>query len=132
MATNTILIEKIEAEQARKLEKFNVGDSVKVHTRVKEGDKERIQIYAGVVISRRGRGHGEMFTVRRISFGEGVERMFPVNSPLVEKVVVDRIGSTRRAKLYYMRGRKGKEAMAVKEKAFDKSKAKASKAKAAA
>jgi large subunit ribosomal protein L19 len=132
MATNTILIEKIEAEQAKKnAEKFNVGDSVKVHTRVKEGEKERIQIYSGIVISRRGRGHSEMFTVRRISFGEGVERIFPVNSPMVEKVVVDRVGSTRRAKLYYMRGRKGKEAMAVKEKAFDKSKAK-SKVKAKA
>lgn len=113
MSKNEVLISKIEAEQFRKVSEFKVGDSVKVHTRVKEGDKERTQIYAGVVIGRRGRGLSETFTVRRISFGEGVERIFPIHSPLVEKISVERSGKVRRAKLLYLRGRKGKEALAV-------------------
>ncbi|MES2309394.1 MAG: 50S ribosomal protein L19 [Verrucomicrobiota bacterium] len=125
---NVQLIEKIESEQFRKVSPFKVGDSVKVHTRVKEGDKERTQIYAGVVIGRRGRGLSETFTVRRISFGEGVERVFPINSPLVEKVSVERSGQVRRAKLYYLRGRKGKEALSVNaEKTEKNTKAKAKK-----
>jgi large subunit ribosomal protein L19 len=111
------LIEKIEGEQIKKKSAagFNIGDSVKVHTRVKEGDKERVQIFAGVVIARKGRGMNEMFTVRRISYGEGVERIFPVNSPRVEKVEIEKHGKVRRAKLFYLRGRKGKEALGVKE-----------------
>ncbi len=124
MSMNVQLLEKIEAEQFRKVSPFKVGDSVKVHTRVKEGEKERTQIYAGVVIGRKGRGLNENFTVRRISFGEGVERVFPINSPLVEKVVVDRSGQVRRAKLYFLRGRKGKEALSVKAEKTDKNKKK--------
>ena len=111
------LFDKIESEQFRKNPLlFNVGDSVRVHTKVVEGDKERIQVFAGVVIGRRGRGLNENFTVRRISYGEGVERIFPVNSPRVEKIEVERRGSVRRAKLTYLRKRVGKGATAVKEK----------------
>ena len=111
------LFDKIESEQYRKdSANFAVGDTVRVHTKVVEGDKERIQIFSGVVIGRRGHGLNAMFTVRRISFGEGVERVFPVHSPRVEKVEVDRKGSVRRAKLTYLRKRIGKGATAVKEK----------------
>ncbi len=111
------LFDKIEGEQFRKdSPKFGVGDSVRVHTKVVEGDKERIQTFAGVVMGIRGRGLNQTFTVRRISYGEGVERIFPVNSPRVEKIEVEREGSVRRAKLTYLRGRIGKGAMAVKEK----------------
>lgn len=111
------LFDKIEGEQFRKgAENFNVGDSVKVHTKVVEGDKERIQIFSGVVMGIRGRGLNQTFTVRRISYGEGVERIFPTHSPRVEKIEVERAGSVRRAKLTYLRGRIGKGAMAVKEK----------------
>lgn len=111
------LFEKIEAEQFRKEPAvFAVGDTVRVHTKVVEGDKERIQVFAGVVIGRRGRGLNESFTVRRISYGEGVERIFPVHSPRVDKVEVERQGAVRRAKLTYLRKRIGKGAVAVKEK----------------
>src|SRR5678809_260843 len=111
------IIDTIEKEQQKSDAKaFSVGDSVRVHTRVVEGDKERIQVFAGVVIGRRGRGLNESFTVRRISYGEGVERIFPVNSPRVEKIEVERRGSVRRAKLTYLRKRVGKGATAVKEK----------------
>jgi large subunit ribosomal protein L19 len=111
------IFDKIESEQFRKNAlKFGVGDSVRVHTRVVEGDKERIQVFAGVVIGRRGRGLNSTFTVRRISYGEGVERVFPFNSPRVDKVEVERQGSVRRAKLTYLRKRIGKGATAVKEK----------------
>ena len=114
---NQALQEKIESEQYRKDNaKFGVGDSVKVHTKVVEGDKERIQIFSGVVIGKRGRGLNETFTVRRISYGEGVERVFPVNSPRVDKIEVERQGSVRRAKLTYLRKRLGKGATLVKEK----------------
>ena len=107
------LIEKIEAEQFKQTTPFNVGDSVKVHTRVKEGEKERTQIFAGVVIARKGRGLNSSFTVRRISYGEGVERIFPIHSPRIEKVEVQKTARVRRAKLYFLRGRKGKESLAV-------------------
>src|SRR6202453_4144386 len=111
------LLDKIEMEQYRKgAHDFGVGDSVRVHTKVVEGDKERIQIFSGVVIGRRGHGLNETFTVRRISYGEGVERIFPVNSPRVDKVEVERKGSVRRAKLTYLRKRLGKGATLVKEK----------------
>lgn len=110
------VIDTIEAEQQKGDAKaFSVGDSVRVHTRVVEGDKERIQIFAGVVIGRKGRGINETFTVRRISYGEGVERVFPLHSPRVAKVEVEQHGRARRAKLNYLRGRKGKEATAVRE-----------------
>lgn len=124
------LFDKIESEQARKnpLE-FNVGDSVRVHTKVAEGDKERIQVFAGIVIGRRGRGLNEMFTVRRISYGEGVERVFPVNSPRVDKIEVERKGRVRRAKLTYLRKRIGKGATAVKEREQGRAKAEPAAAK---
>ncbi len=110
------IIDAIEREQIKTdTTKFNVGDGVKVHTRVREGDKERIQIFAGIVIGRKGRGLNETFTVRRISYGEGVERVFPVNSPRIAKVEVEKQGKARRAKLNYLRDRKGKEATAVRE-----------------
>lgn len=114
---NQALLDKIESEQFRKeAAEFAVGDTVRVHTKVVEGDKERIQIFSGVVIGRRGRGLNEMFTVRRISYGEGVERVFPVHSPRVERVEVERKGRTRRAKLTYLRKRLGKGATLVKER----------------
>lgn len=114
---NQALLDKIEKEQYRKEAlKFSVGDSVRVHTKVVEGDKERIQVFSGVVIGRRGHGLNEMFTVRRISYGEGVERVFPVNSPRVEKIEVERQGKVRRAKLTYLRKRLGKGATLVREK----------------
>src|SRR5207342_2774023 len=117
---NQELQDKIESEQFRKEPAiFNVGDSVRVHTKVVEGDKERIQIFSGVVIGRRGRGLNETFTVRRISYGEGVERIFPVHSPRVEKVEVERRGDVRRAKLTYLRKRLGKGATLVKEREKD-------------
>lgn len=95
---------------------FKVGDGVRVHTRVREGDKERIQIFAGIVIARKGGGIHETFTVRRISYGEGVERVFPVHSPNIEQVEVDRESVTMRARMYYLRGRVGKEANKVRER----------------
>jgi large subunit ribosomal protein L19 len=113
---NQALQHKIESAQFRKDDaKFNVGDSVKVHTKVVEGDKERIQIFAGVVIGKRGTGLNETFTVRRISYGEGVERIFPFHSPRVDKIEVERQGDVRRAKLTYLRKRLGKGATLVKE-----------------
>ena len=112
------IIDAIEKEQQKTdVTTFGVGDSVHVHTRVVEGDKERIQIFTGIVIGRKGRGLNETFTVRRISYGEGVERVFPVHSPRIAKVEVEKEGRgrARRAKLNYLRGRKGKEATAVRE-----------------
>ena len=114
---NQAILDKIESDQLRKdAADFAVGDTVRVHTKVVEGDKERIQVFSGVVIGRRGHGLNEMFTVRRISYGEGVERVFPIHSPRVEKVEVERHGSVRRAKLTYLRKRLGKGATLVREK----------------
>jgi len=114
---NQALQQKIESEQYRKDKTdFAVGDSVRVHTKVVEGDKERIQIFAGVVIGKRGHGLNETFTVRRISYGEGVERVFPLHSPRVDKIEVERKGEVRRAKLTYLRKRLGKGATLVREK----------------
>ena len=114
---NQALLDKIEKEQFRKEPlKFAVGDSVRVHTKVVEGDKERIQIFSGVVIGKRGHGLNETFTVRRISYGEGVERVFPLHSPRVDKIEVERKGEVRRAKLTYLRKRLGKGATLVREK----------------
>src|SRR6476619_5805864 len=110
------IIDTIEKEQQKTdVTNFSVGDGVRVHTRVKEGDKERIQIFSGIVIGRKGRGINETFTVRRISYGEGVERVFPLHSPRIAKVEVEKQGRARRAKLNYLRTRKGKEATAVRE-----------------
>ena len=92
------------------LPEFNAGDTVNVHYRVREGDKERIQQYLGVVIARKGSGANETITVRKISSGIGVERIFPLNSPYVAKIELRKKGSVRRAKLYYLRQRKGKAA----------------------
>ncbi|HKB70720.1 MAG TPA: 50S ribosomal protein L19 [Thermoanaerobaculia bacterium] len=97
---------------------FAPGDSVRVHVKVREGEKERIQVFAGVVIARRGGGSRETFTVRKISGGVGVERVFPLHSPMIERVDVDRRGDVRRAKLYYLRELKGKAAR-IEEKRTD-------------
>ncbi|MBN2023315.1 MAG: 50S ribosomal protein L19 [Pirellulales bacterium] len=100
---------------------FEIGDTVDVHTRILEGEKERIQIFTGVVIARSGSGTREMFTVRRIVQGEGVERKFPLHSPRIAKIEVKRSGVVRRAKLYYLRDRTGK-ATRLKERRVDRSK----------
>jgi large subunit ribosomal protein L19 len=103
------LIQHVEKEHLKKdIPQFRVGDTVDVHTRIVEGDKERIQIFAGTVIMKRGSGINETFTVRRIVNNEGVERIFPIHSPFISKVVVRRSGETRRAKLFYLRDRVGK------------------------
>ena len=110
------LIRQLEAEQAakieekRKLPEFQPGDTVRVNVRVTEGTRTRVQAYEGVVIARAGSGFQENFTVRKISYGEGVERVFPVYSPMVEGVEIVRRGKVRRAKLYYLRDRRGKSA----------------------
>ena len=111
------IIQTIQREQMKtSVTEFRVGDSVRVHTRVVEGDKERIQIFTGIVIGRRGTMLEETFTVRRISYGEGVERVFPLHSPRIARIEVEAAGTARRAKLNYLRRRKGKQAMAVREK----------------
>ena len=113
-------IEKINQEQKKKeVAEFRVGDTVKVHTRVIEGDKERIQIFAGIVIARKGFDINEAFTVRKISYGEGVERVFPLLSPRIESIELLRRGSVRRAKLYYLRGLRGKKARITEKKEYD-------------
>ena len=110
------IIENIEKEQMEKLlagkelPNFKPGDTLKVHTKVKEGDRERIQIYEGVCIARKNDGLNSSFTVRKISFGEGVERVFPLYSPTVAKIEVSRIGKVRRAKLYFLRALRGRSA----------------------
>ena len=100
----------MEEKKTSQAPAFRPGDTVKVHMKVKEGDSERIQVFEGVVISRRGRGASETFTVRKISFGVGVERTFPVTTPHVEKVELVRTGKVRRARLYYLRGLTGRSA----------------------
>ena len=110
------VIDYLEMEQMRAdIPEFKAGDTVKVHLRVREGDKERIQIFQGVVIKRKNNGLSSTFTVRKISFGIGVERIFPLHSPFIEKIEVIRRGRVRRAKLYYIRALKGKAAR-IKEK----------------
>ena len=110
------IIENIEKEQMNKLLEgknlpdFKPGDTLKVHTKVKEGDRERIQVYEGVCIARKNDGLNSSFTVRKISFGEGVERVFPLYSPNVAKIEVARIGKIRRAKLYFLRALRGRSA----------------------
>jgi large subunit ribosomal protein L19 len=95
---------------------FGVGDTIKVHVLIKEGDKERVQIFQGDVIGKKGRGMSESFTVRKVSFGIGVERVFPVHSKSIKKLEVIRHGKVRRAKLYYLRGLKGKAAKLREDK----------------
>jgi len=106
-------LEKEEAERLASLRKtpdFKPGDTVRVNVRIKEGERERVQAYEGVCIARNGAGLMENFTVRKISFGEGVERVFPIASPMIESIEVKRRGVVRRAKLYYLRDRRGKSA----------------------
>jgi large subunit ribosomal protein L19 len=110
------VIEELEQEEAarltggKKIPIFAPGDTVRVNVRIKEGERERIQAFEGVCIARAGGGLQESFTVRKISFGEGVERLFPVMSPMIESIEVKRRGAVRRAKLYYLRDRRGKSA----------------------
>jgi large subunit ribosomal protein L19 len=89
---------------------FQIGDTIRVHVKIKEGDKERLQIFEGTVIARKNSGMGETITVRKISFGQGVERIFPINAPVIDHIDVVRTGKVRRAKLYYLRGLRGKAA----------------------
>jgi large subunit ribosomal protein L19 len=114
--TNKIL-EQVEAAHLKKdIPQFDVGDSVDVHTRIVEGEKERIQVFSGTVIMKKGRGINETFTVRRIVNNEGVERIFPLHSPFITKVVAKRGGETRRAKLFYLRDRVGKSVRLVEKR----------------
>ncbi len=107
----SLLLEKISQENLNtEIPAFRVGDVVKVHVRIKEGDKERVQLYTGTVIAKDGHGATETFTVRRVSYGEGVERVFPIHSPNVTKIEIERKGNVRRAKLYFVRKLKGKKA----------------------
>ena len=111
-------IEKIQSEQLRTdIVPFKVGDTIKVFSRIKEADRERVQAFSGIVINKQGRGIAETFTVRRISYGEGVERIFPTHSPFIQKIEVERSGKVHRAKLYYLRGRIGKTATKVEDAA---------------
>jgi len=112
-------IKIIEESYKKEIPPFNVGDTIKVTMRVKEGEKERLQSYEGAVIGRRGSGTRETFRVRKISYGVGVEKIFPIHSPLIEKIMVVKEGKVRRAKLYYLRDKKGK-ATKIKEKSFNK------------
>src|SRR5277367_1456464 len=126
--TNRIL-ENVEAPYLKKnVPQFDVGDSVDVSTRIIEGDKERIQVFSGTVIMRKGRGINETFTVRRIVNNEGVERIFPLHSPYISKVTVRRSGESRRAKLFYLRGRVGKAVRLTEKRKVTKKEAAAAKA----
>ena len=128
------IIEQLEREEIARLAKtipdFEPGDTVIVNVRVKEGERTRVQAYEGVCIARNGGGLNESFTVRKISYGEGVERVFPVHSPMIDSIKVVRRGKVRRAKLYYLRDRRGKSARIV-ERSDRSDKAKAQKAAAA-
>ncbi len=116
------LLKSVEATSLKESPpEFEIGDTVDVHTKILEGEKERIQVFSGVVIARNGSGSREMFTVRRIVAGEGVERKFPLHSPRVAKVEVKRSGVTRRAKLFYLRERTGK-AVRLKERRVERAK----------
>ncbi|MDZ5252639.1 50S ribosomal protein L19 [Clostridium sp. LIBA-8841] len=109
------IIRAIEKEQIREdLTQFNIGDTIKVHVRIKEGNRERIQVFEGTVIKKQNGGLRETFTVRRVAYGVGVERTFPMNAPIIDKIDVVRRGKVRRAKLFYLRDRVGKAAK-VKE-----------------
>ena len=109
----------VEEQYKKEIPPFRVGDTVSVNMKIKEGEKERVQTFTGIVIGRRGSGTRETFMVRKISYGIGVEKVFPILSPLIESIKVMKQGDVRRAKLYYLRGKKGKAAK-VKEKAFNR------------
>jgi large subunit ribosomal protein L19 len=111
------VIESIERAQLRKVPRFKAGDTVRVHFQVIEGQRRRVQVYEGIVIKRQGSGARETFTVRKQSFGVGVERSFPLHSPKIEKIEVTAVGDVNRAKLYYLRGRVGKKAR-VRERRY--------------
>ncbi len=115
-----LLLEVEKASLKNDIPEFVPGDSVRVYVKVREGEKERIQVFAGVVIARRSGGARETFTVRKISGGIGGERIFPLHSPIIDRIEVDRRGAVRRAKLYYLRERKGKAAR-IDEKQVDQS-----------
>ncbi len=107
--SRSAIIEKLESQQIKKdLPSFRVGDTVKVHLRIIEGDKERIQVFTGTVIARKGSGLSETFSVHRVAYGAGMERVFLLNSPRIAKIEVTKEGDVRRAKLYYLRGKSGK------------------------
>ncbi len=120
-------LQEVENEYLRSdLPEFRAGDTLRVHVKVSEGDKQRIQVFQGVVIARRGNGTGESFTVRKMSGGIGVERVFPIHSPMLDKIEVVRRGRVRRAKLYYLRGLRGKAAR-IEERREDRPPKKATK-----
>jgi len=107
---NSLLAKFIKAKKRENAPEFRPGDTVRVHVKIKEGDKERLQAFEGTVIARKNTGLGETLTVRKVSFGQGVERIFPLHAPVVDHIDVVRTGKVRRAKLYYLRGLKGKAA----------------------
>ena len=122
MSSNHPLIQfatQSQLKQGRGHDAFKVGDGVRVSTKVREGDKERTQVFSGIVIQRKGGGVHETFTVRRVSFGEGVERTFPVHSPNIEKIEVEKVSQVMRSRLFYLRDRQGKSATKVKEQRFE-------------
>ena len=123
------VIEQLEHEEAQRLTTaravpdFRAGDTLRVNVRIREGERERVQAYEGVCIARQGTGVNESFTVRKISFGEGVERLFPLLSPMIESIEVKRRGAVRRAKLYYLRDRRGKSARIAERQTYAKEEA---------
>lgn len=125
------IIQQLEKEEAdrllatRTIPDFQPGDTIRVNVKIKEGERERVQAYEGVCIARQGSGINESFTVRKISFGEGVERLFPIMSPNIESIEVKRRGVVRRAKLYYLRDRRGKSARIAERQVARKEEAKA-------
>ena len=122
------VIEQLEHEEAQRLTtaraipEFRAGDTLRVNVRIREGERERVQAYEGVCIARQGGGVNESFTVRKISFGEGVERLFPLLSPMIESIEVKRRGAVRRAKLFYLRDRRGKSARIAERQTYAPSK----------
>ncbi len=108
--TNALLTKVVNQNKRTDIPEFRTGDTIRVHVKIREGDKERLQAFEGTVIARNGTGLGESITVRKISFGQGVERIFPVNAPVIDHIDVVRTGKVRRSKLYYLRELKGKAA----------------------
>lgn len=107
---NAVMQKVLNQNKRSDVPEFRTGDTIRVHVKIKEGEKERLQAFEGVVIARHNTGMGETITVRKVSFGQGVERIFPVNAPVIDKIDVVRTGRVRRAKLYYIRGLRGKAA----------------------
>jgi large subunit ribosomal protein L19 len=107
---NALLSKFVEKKRRTNLTVFRPGDTIKVHVKIKEGEKERIQVFEGTVLARKNTGMGETVTVRKVSFGHGVERIFPISGPIIDHIDLVRMGTVRRAKLYYLRGLKGKAA----------------------